>query len=55
MSGVPVAAGAGSGFGGGGGASGTAALMSTTLFSVIIAFSRIGSTWCRIFKRLSKS
>lgn len=44
MSGVAGAAGAGSGLGGGAGAAGKLADMSTTLFSVIIAFSRIGST-----------
>lgn len=31
------------------------ALMSTTLFKVMIAFSKMGSTWCKMFSRLSKS
>lgn len=57
ISGVAGAAGAGSGFGAGGaaGAVGMVAVMSTTLFKVMIAFSRMGSTWCKIFNRLSKS
>jgi len=55
MSGVAAAAGFAFGLGLGAGVAGRAEFRSTTFDKVPIAFSRIGSTSCKIFNLLSKS
>lgn len=55
MSGVAAAAGFGLDLILGAGVDGSYEFKSTTLDKVPIAFSRIGSTWCKIFNLLSKS